>query len=129
LQGLWLTPAQAAEAPQLVLFHGHILTVDARDSEAQAIAVRDGKIIAVGSDHDILQLAGPATHRIDLHGRTATPGLIDSHAHIAEAGVDEMYHVRLGDVSSVSRGREKSAHGGGRPQARPMGAGRGMGRG
>ena len=102
LQGLWPAPAQAAEPPQLVLFHGHILTVDAQDSAAQAIAVRDGKIIAVGSDRDILQLVGPATRRIDLHGRTATPGLIDSHAHIAEAGVDEMYHVRLSDVSSVT---------------------------
>jgi len=95
-------PARAAEAPQLVLFHGHILTVDAKDSAVQAIAVRDGKIIAVGTDRDMLKLADPATRRIDLHGRTATPGLIDSHAHIAEAGVDEMYHVPLSDVSSVA---------------------------
>jgi len=107
LQCLWLAPAQAAEAPraeapQLVLFHGHILKVDAQDSVAQAIAVRDGRIIAVGSDREILQLAGPTTQRIDLHGRTATPGLIDSHAHIAEAGVDEMYHVPLSDVPSVA---------------------------
>jgi len=95
-------PARAAEAPQLVLFRGHILTVDAKDSAVQAIAVRDGKIIAVGTDRDMLKLADPATRRIDLHGRTATPGLIDSHAHIAEAGVDEMYHVPLSDVSSVA---------------------------
>lgn len=95
-------PARAAEPPQLVLFHGHILTVDAADSTVQALAVRDGRIIAAGPDRDILKLAGPATRRIDLHGRTATPGLIDSHAHIAEAGVDEMYHVPLGDVSSVA---------------------------
>ena len=95
-------PARAAEAPQLVLFHGHILTVDAKDSTVQALAVRGGKIIAAGTDRDILKLAGPVTRRIDLHGRTATPGLIDSHAHIAEAGVDEMYHVPLGDVSSVA---------------------------
>jgi hypothetical protein len=66
-------PARAAEAPQLVLFHGHILTVDATDSTVQALAVRDGKIIAGGTNRDILKLAGPATRRIDLHGRTATP--------------------------------------------------------
>jgi predicted amidohydrolase YtcJ len=95
-------PARTAATPQVVLFHGHILTVDAKDSAVQAIAVRDGKIIAVGTDRDMLKLAVPATRRIDLHGRTATPGLIDSHAHIAEAGVDEMYHVPLGDVSSVA---------------------------
>lgn len=96
-------PAGAAAPAQLILFHGHILTVDSRDSVAQALAVRDGKIIAVGTDSEILRLAGAATRRIDLRGRTATPGLIDSHAHIAEAGVDELYHVRLSDVSTVAQ--------------------------
>ncbi len=94
----WAEPLPA----QLILFHGHILTVDSRDSIAQALAIRDGKIIAVGSDQEILRLAGAATQRIDLMGRTATPGLIDSHAHIAEAGVDELYHVQLSDVSKVA---------------------------
>jgi predicted amidohydrolase YtcJ len=88
--------------PTLILFHGKILTVDSRDSTAEALAIRDGKIIAVGSDSDILRLANHDTRRIDLHGRTATPGLIDSHAHIAEAGVDELYHVHLSDASSVA---------------------------
>ncbi len=77
--------ARAAPAPELILFHGRILTVDSRDSVAEALAVLDGKIVAVGSDEQILRLAGEATRRIDLHGRTATPGLIDSHAHIADA--------------------------------------------
>ncbi len=106
----WAQPTPAHEAgpvdglkpAQLILFHGHILTVDSRDSVAQALAVRDGKIIAVGTDQEILRLAGAATQRIDLKGRTATPGLIDSHAHIAEAGVDELYHVQLSDVSTVA---------------------------
>jgi hypothetical protein len=95
------TLAQPPAAAELVLFHGRILTVDAADSTAEALAIRDGKIIAIGSDRDILRLAGPATRRIDLKGRTATPGLIDSHAHIADAGVEELYHVSLGDASSV----------------------------
>jgi predicted amidohydrolase YtcJ len=94
--------ARAAAPPQLILFHGRILTVDARDSIAQALAIRDGKIIAVGSDADILRLADAATRRIDLHGQTATPGLIDSHAHIADAGVEELYHVHLSDAGSVA---------------------------
>jgi predicted amidohydrolase YtcJ len=93
-------PSPGAEA-QLVLFNGRILTVDPRDTIVQALAIRDGKIIAVGTDRDILRLAGAATKRIDLQGRTATPGLIDSHAHIADGGVDELYHVHLSDVSSV----------------------------
>jgi len=91
-----------AAAPELILFHGRILTVDARDSIAEALAVRDGKIVAVGADQDILRLAGAATRRIDLHGRTATPGLIDSHAHIADAGVAALYHVDLSDAASIA---------------------------
>src|SRR5580700_2948585 len=49
-----------------------------------------------------LALAGTATRRIDLRGRTATPGLIDSHAHIADAGVEQLYHVHLSDAASVA---------------------------
>src|SRR5450631_3133394 len=94
--------ARAAPAPELILFHGRVLTVDSRDSIAQALAVRDGKIVAVGSDEQILRLAGDATRRIDLHGRTATPGLIDSHAHVADGGVEQLYHVHLGDAESVA---------------------------
>src|ERR1700722_5276754 len=94
--------SDAASAPDLILFHGRVLTVDSHDSIAQGIAIRDGKIIAVGSDPDFLRMAGAAPRRIDLHGRTATPGLIDSHAHIADAGVVELYHVDLSDASSVA---------------------------
>lgn len=94
--------ARDAAPADLVLIHGRIITVDPNDAVGQAIAIRDGKIIAVGTDAEVLRLAGPATRRIDLHGRTATPGLIDSHAHIAEAGVDELYHVHLSDVTTIA---------------------------
>jgi predicted amidohydrolase YtcJ len=105
--------AAAGGAPpaQLVLIHGTILTVDAADSTAQALAIRDGKIAAIGTSEEILRLAGPATRRIDLNGRTATPGLIDSHAHIAEGGLDEVYHVRLGDAASVAEAVRRVAAG------------------
>src|SRR3984957_1997065 len=93
--------ARAALPPQLILFHGRVLTVDAQDSIAEALAIRDGKIVAIGTDRDILRLADATTRRIDLQGRTATPGLIDSHAHIADAGVEELYHVHLSDVSTI----------------------------
>ena len=101
---LWSTAGAAAAAapPELILFHGRILTVDSHDSVLEALAVRDGKIVAIGTDREILGLAGPLTRRLDLHGRTATPGLIDSHAHIAEAGVDELYHVSLSDTATVA---------------------------
>jgi predicted amidohydrolase YtcJ len=90
--------------PDLILIHGHILTVDAGDSIAQAMAVRKGVILKVGSDAEILSLAGDAkgVRVIDLHGHTATPGLIDTHAHIAVGGVEELYGVKLSDATSVT---------------------------
>ena len=91
-----------AQSPDLILLHGKILTVDAWDSIAQAVAIRQGKIVAVGSDQQILALATPTTQTIDLHGKTATPGLIDTHAHLADGGFDELYAVSLSDAASVS---------------------------
>ena len=91
-------------AADLVLIHGHILTVDANDSVAQAIAVRHGVIVKVGTDAEVLEFAGnaPGTRIIDLHGHAATPGLIDTHAHIADGGVEELYGVKLSDAASVA---------------------------
>jgi predicted amidohydrolase YtcJ len=94
--------ASAQQPADLILIHGKILTVDPKDSIAQAVAIRQGKIIAVGSDQQIQALAGPKTNVIDLEGRTATPGLIDTHAHIATGGVEELYSVSLSDAATVS---------------------------
>jgi predicted amidohydrolase YtcJ len=91
-----------AQTADLILLHGKILTVDAKDSIVQAVAIQQGKISAAGSDQQILALAGPKTQRIDLQGRTATPGLIDTHAHLADGGYDELYAVSLSDATSVS---------------------------
>jgi predicted amidohydrolase YtcJ len=106
--------AGSAAAPDLVLIHGTVLTVDVKDSTAQALAVRGGKIVAVGTNEEILRLAGARTRRVDLNGRTATPGLIDSHAHIADGGIIELYHVQLSDVTTVAeavrRVRDGIAH-------------------
>ena len=87
----------------LILIHGHILTVDANDSVAQALAIQHGVIVKVGSDAEVLEFAGkgPGIRIIDLQGHTATPGLIDTHAHIAEGGVNELYRVQLSDAASI----------------------------
>jgi predicted amidohydrolase YtcJ len=67
--------------PETILFNGKILTVDDSFSIAEALAVRGDKILAVGANPEILPLAGPATTRVDLRGRTVVPGFIDTHAH------------------------------------------------
>jgi predicted amidohydrolase YtcJ len=96
-------PAQDSAA-ELLLLHGRILTVDSQDSIAQAIAIRHGVIVKVGSNADILKFAGNSSsvRIVDLKGRTATPGLIDTHAHIADGGVDELYGIKLSDATSVA---------------------------
>lgn len=103
---LLLTQILAAQGPaaDMVLLHGHILTMDAHDSIAQAIAIRHGVIVKVGTDAEVLQFAGkaPGMRVIDLRGRAATPGLIDTHAHIAEGGVAELYGVKLADAASIA---------------------------
>jgi predicted amidohydrolase YtcJ len=98
-----ILPAQSPAA-DLILIHGHILTVDPNDSIAQAIAVRHGVIVKVGTDAEVLEFAGntPGTRIIDLHGHTATPGLIDTHAHIADGAVEELYGIKLSDAVSVA---------------------------
>ena len=107
-----ILPAQNSAA-DLVLIHGHILTVDANDSVAQAIAVRHGVIVKIGTDAEVLEFAGnaPGTRIIDLHGHTATPGLIDTHAHIADGGVENSTGSRHSSLSSpCSRPPCCSAH-------------------
>lgn len=88
---------QSAEPADLVLVNGRILTVDPSDSIAEAVAVAGGKIVAVGTTEEIRSRVGDGTEIIDLHGRTATPGLIDSHTHFSAAA--ELYSIDLGDVS------------------------------
>ena len=82
-----LPTAAGAQAPDTILVNGKVVTLDARSTVAQALAVRDGKIAAVGADADIRALAGPATQVVDLGGRTVIPGLIDSHMHAIRAAL------------------------------------------
>ena len=87
-----------------ILIHGHLLTVDAKDSVAQALAIQHGVIVKIGSDREILEFAAHSHgfRVIDLQGHTATPGLIDTHAHIANGGVNELYRVQLSDAASIA---------------------------
>jgi hypothetical protein len=85
---LLLAGCSPRDAADRILVNGNVLTVDAEDTIAQALAIKDGRILAVGTNEEIEALAGPETDRIDLNGRTATPGLLDAHCHFAWGGAD-----------------------------------------
>lgn len=93
--------AELSPQPDVILFGGKIATMDGRSSVVQAIAVRDGKIVATGSDESVKALAGSKTKMIALSGKTVVPGLIDTHTHFRPAGMGE-YVVNLGGARSVA---------------------------
>ena len=69
-----------------ILYNGKVITVDRNFSITQAVAVSGKQIAAVGSDADVLKLAGPNTLKVDLKGKTVTPGLINTHVHLESIG-------------------------------------------
>lgn len=82
-----------------ILHNGTFITMDASDSVVAAVAIRGGNILEAGSELSVMKHAGRDTRIIDLHGCTATPGLIDSHLHFAT--VDPIYSINLSAVSSI----------------------------
>jgi predicted amidohydrolase YtcJ len=85
-----LTSAQTIQPATLVLRNGKIVTVDVTTPEAQAIAVRGDRIVALGSNDSIQRYVGPSTQVIDLRGQLAVPGLIESHGHFMGLGQSKM---------------------------------------
>ncbi|AMY08621.1 N-substituted formamide deformylase precursor [Luteitalea pratensis] len=96
-------PAAADGPADLLVVHGKVVTVDARFTIAEAVAVRNGRIVDVGTDAHVRRLAGQATRVIDARGRTVIPGLIDSHVHaIGAAPVEAITPFRtLASISEV----------------------------
>src|SRR5262245_64921867 len=82
--------AQPANPADLIVHNAKVVTVDAKFTTAQAIAVRDGKIAAVGTSADVLKLKGPKTRVIDAGGKTVLPGLHDSHTHPSSVAGSEV---------------------------------------
>jgi predicted amidohydrolase YtcJ len=77
--------ASAEVPPDAIFVNGRIVTLDASGTQAQAVAVKDGAFLAIGTTNEMKKLAGPKTKRIDLGGKTVVPGLIDAHAHPMES--------------------------------------------
>ena len=69
-----------------IYVNGKVVTVDPRGSLAQALAVKENRILAVGTNEEIRWLAGPSTETVDLGGKTMLPGINDSHTHAAMYG-------------------------------------------
>jgi predicted amidohydrolase YtcJ len=86
-------------AADLVLHGGRVITLDARSTVAEAIAIAGDRILAVGRDADIRALAGPAARVVDLGGRAVVPGLIDAHAHLDREGLKAAYPSLAGAAS------------------------------
>ena len=99
--GLLVLAASALCAQSdLVLTNGKIITVDERFSIAQAVAIRGDRIVAVGTNQEISQLAGASTRRFDLKGKAVIPGLIDNHMHLLRAAATWTKEVRWDGVDS-----------------------------
>ena len=108
--GMGLSAGAAAQgtplsgSASLVITGGRVLTMDASDPVAEAIAVRGDRILAVGSNSDMLSLTNASTRRIDATGMTVTPGFIDSHSHplFAEEAVGANVNLRrISDVQEA----------------------------
>lgn len=101
----------AAQSPQrgtapmtadLILRNGRFTTLDRSNPIANAVAVKDGAFLAVGSEADVMAHAGPNTKIIDLKGRSALPGLIDNHLHIIRGGLNFNMELRWDGVRSLA---------------------------
>ncbi|MBV8048710.1 MAG: amidohydrolase family protein, partial [Paludibacterium sp.] len=85
-----------------ILHNGRFTTLDPRRPNASAVAIQDGRFVAVGSEGDIMAWAGAGTKSIDLMGRTVLPGLIDNHTHVVRGGLNFNMELRWDGVRSLA---------------------------
>lgn len=101
-------------APSHIFHTGKIVTVDPQFRIVEAMAIRDGRIVAVGTNTELAKLAGPGTEQVSLGGKTVLPGLIDSHVHAPAASMYEFEQTvpdmqSVADVLAYIRARAKAA--------------------
>jgi predicted amidohydrolase YtcJ len=102
-----LTPpgvAASVTPPDVIYHNGIVITMDQGQPRARAVAVRNGRIQAVGDDERVLALRNGATRLVDLGGRTVMPGFIDSHAHWIGDGIMVGYNADLAIEAALRRG-------------------------
>jgi predicted amidohydrolase YtcJ len=91
-----------ADSPDVILHHGRFTTLDRSKPVASAVAIRQGVFTTVGSDAEVMPLAGSGTRVIDLQGRPVLPGLIDNHLHIIRGGLNFNMELRWDGVRSLA---------------------------
>ena len=111
-------PAAAKEPPvsaDVIFYHGKFLTMDARSSVAQAVAVQGGKIIAVGTDAAVRRTRGTTTRMVDMNGQTVVPGFIDGHVHpqvaITMKGYLDAHYVVIPTLAGMLAATRERARG------------------
>jgi predicted amidohydrolase YtcJ len=92
----------SAKSPDLVLHNGRFTTLNRAIPTASAVAIKDGKFMAVGDIADIVSLASTSTKVIDLKGRSVLPGLIDNHTHVVRGGLNFNMELRWDGVRSLA---------------------------
>lgn len=88
--------------PDLILRNGRVTTLDRTNPNATAIAIKDGLFLEVGSDSEIMALAGSGTKIVDLNGKRVLPGLIDNHTHVVRGGLNYNMELRWDGVRSLA---------------------------
>jgi predicted amidohydrolase YtcJ len=113
---------QSDRAADTVIFNGRIATQDSRRSFATAVAIRNGRFIAVGDDSAVLDYKGSETKLIDVKGRTVVPGLSDSHTHFIREGLNFNLELRWDGIRSLAEAMRRLRD---RRSGRPLRSGSG----
>lgn len=96
------TGVTTVQHPDLILHNGRVTTLDRTNPNATAIAIKDGLFLEVGSDSEIIALAGSSTRVVDLKGKRVLPGLIDNHTHVVRGGLNYNMELRWDGVRSLA---------------------------
>jgi predicted amidohydrolase YtcJ len=92
----------SSDKPDLILVNGRFTTLDPQQPQAEAVAIRGGKFMAVGSKQDVMPLGDNSVAVIDLQSRRVIPGLIDSHMHVIRGGLNYNMELRWDGVRSLA---------------------------
>ncbi|MCE8033810.1 amidohydrolase [Billgrantia tianxiuensis] len=88
--------------PDIIFYNGQITTLDRANPTATAVAIKDGKFLAVGPDQEVMSLVGVSTRVVDLRRRNVLPGLYDNHTHVVRGGLNYNMELRWDGVRSLA---------------------------